>query len=176
MQYCVPCLFVCFPNMNNYLSYVYDVLTLVYRVIRWIVTNISQKRYGLYRMWSSQGGKHPHGGCTGLLRPQTAYSIVWCHTAEKHGINNIFSRFGNEKLKKRTGSRIPAKSVSASVLDTTNSVLDSGNESSSSHICGFAHSLKANILIIPAPYATQTLIHTECYAEASMTSTATINE
>jgi len=35
-------LFVCFPNMNNYLSYVYEVLTPVYCVIRWMVTSTSQ--------------------------------------------------------------------------------------------------------------------------------------
>jgi hypothetical protein len=57
------------------------------------------------------------------------------------------------KKEKRTGSRTPGKSVIASVLDATNSVLDSGQESYSRHICDFAHSLKANILIVPAPLA-----------------------
>jgi hypothetical protein len=63
------------------------------------------------------------------------------------------------KLKKRTETSTPTKSVSASVLDA---VLASETESSSGYICGFAHSLMANILITPAPTASQTLIHIVC--------------
>jgi hypothetical protein len=40
--------------------------------------------------------------------------------------------------------------------------LDSGIDLSSEHICGFAHSLKANTLITPTPTTSQTLIHTVC--------------
>lgn len=169
-------MFVCFPSTNNYLSYVYEVLTLVYRVIRWMVTNISQKGT------ASTGCEVPRAVNIYMVvywPIKNSNSLIDCvvsyrgETRDKLYISSVWKR---EVKKRRTGSRTPATSVSSSVLGITNSVLDSGNQSSSRHICGFAHSLKANILFIPAPLTTQTHIHTECYAEAAKTNTVTTNE